>query len=276
MRNEVDALIEAASRPYRNAGLYAYHFARNKLKYDPVFFSVLRMGCIPDRARVLDLGCGHAVLASLMLAARAQFESGYWPSGWAAPPSQLQLHGIEMERRAVQRAQTTLGHRATIHAADLRDARLPEADVVFMIDVLHYLETPAQISLLGRAAQSLHGGGLLILRVADISAGWRYHAGKAADRLGSLTTALALPRHHHRPIDEWVNVLGDLGFTARVRRDIVDRSFANLLVSAKLSPPPPHPSPLPQNGGEGEGKSSAHWSRPCIPAPSPLRGEGGG
>jgi SAM-dependent methyltransferase len=234
MSAEIDVLIDAASMPYRNAGRYAYHFARNKLKYDPVFFSVLRMGCIPDRARVLDLGCGHAVLASLMLAARAQFEAGNWPSGWVPPPSQLRLHGIEMARGAVKRARTTLGNRATIDAADLRDAPLPEADVVIMIDVLHYLETRAQMSLLGRAAESLHGGGLLILRVADVSAGWRYHAGKAADRLGSLLTALALPRHHHRPIDEWLKVLGDFGFTASVRRDIVDRSFANLLVSAQL------------------------------------------
>jgi len=234
MHAEVDALIDATTRPYRVAGRYAYYFARNKLKYDPVFFSVLRMGCIPDRARVLDLGCGHAVLASLMLAARAQFESGCWPSGWAPPPSQLRLHGIERARGAAKRAQTTLGNRATIHAADLRDAPLPEADVIVMIDVLHYLETEAQISLLGRVAHSLRGGGLLILRVADISAGWRYHAGKAADRLGSLLTMLSLPRHHHRPIDEWLNVLASLGFETSVQRDAVDRSFANLLVSAAL------------------------------------------
>lgn len=64
-----------------------------------------------------------------------------------------------------------------------------------LIDVLHYLETRAQVSLLERVARSLRGGGLLIVRVADSSAGWRYHLGKAADRFGSLLAARTLPGH---------------------------------------------------------------------------------
>lgn len=233
MHAEVDALIDAATRPYRTAGLYAYFFARGKLRHDPVFFSLLRTGRIPDRARVLDLGCGHAVLASLMLAAQAQFESGRWPSGWAAPPSQLQLQGVESERRAAKRAQIALGNRATIRTADLRDAPLPEADVVVMIDVLHYLETQAQVSLLARVAHSLRGGGVLILRVADVSAGWRFHAGKAADRLGSLMT-LAMPSHYHRPIDEWLRLLDNVGFESNVESGSPEKSFANVMVWAKV------------------------------------------
>jgi SAM-dependent methyltransferase len=236
MHPEVNALIDAATRPYLKAGLYAYFFTRSKLRHDPVFFSLLRTGRIPDRARVLDLGCGHAVLPSLMLAAHAQFESGYWPSGWAAPPSQLQLHGIEAARTAAKCAQIALGNRATIRTADLRDAPLPEADVVVMIDVLHYLESDAQVSLLGRVAQSLRGGGLLILRVADVSAGWRFHAGKAADRLGSLLTMLALPNHHHRPIDEWLHLLHNFGFEPEIDPPGAEKSFANVLLWAKVRP----------------------------------------
>ena len=238
MHPEIGALIETASKPYLATGHYAYHFVRSKLTHDPVFIALLRSGRIPDRARVLDLGCGHAILASLMLAAHARFESGLWPSEWAAPPSQLQLQGIESERRVAQRAQITLGHRVAIHVADLRDAPLPEADVVVLIDVLHYLDTHAQVSLLERVAQSLRGGGLLILRVADISAGWRFHLGKAADRFGSLLTARALPSHYHRPIDEWLRLLNAQGFEPGVEPN-ADRPFSNVLVWA-------NPAPIPQ------------------------------
>jgi len=77
------------------------------------------------------------------------------------------------------------------------------SDVVVLIDVLHYLTADAQVALLKRIAQSLRGGGLLVLRVADISAGWRFYLGKAADRMGSLLTAKGMQAHHHRPIDEW-------------------------------------------------------------------------
>jgi SAM-dependent methyltransferase len=239
MHPEIGALIDAASRPYLAAGRYASYFARNKLRHDPVFIALLRSGRIPDRAQVLDLGCGQAILASLMLAAQARFEAGLWPAEWAAPPSALQLHGIESERKAAQRAQITLGNRATIRIADLRDVPLPEADVAVLIDVLHYLEPDAQVSLLARVAQSLRGGGLLVLRVADLSAGWRFHAGKAADRFGSLLTAQAVPRHYHRPIDEWLHLLDTLGFQPSVEPNAAGKSFANVLVWAK-------PAPIPQ------------------------------
>ena len=111
---EIGALIDTASKPYLAVGHHAYYFVRAKLRHDPVFIALLHSGRIPDRARVLDLGCGPAILASLMLAAHARSEAGLWPAGWVAPPSALQLHGIESGRRAAQRAQITLGNRATI------------------------------------------------------------------------------------------------------------------------------------------------------------------
>ena len=95
MHPEFGALIDAASKPYLAAGRSAYYFVRGKLRHDPVFIALLRSKRFPDRARVLDLGCGHAILASLMLAAQARCEAGHWPAGWPAPPSALQWHGIE-------------------------------------------------------------------------------------------------------------------------------------------------------------------------------------
>ena len=97
MEPAVRALCAEASRPYRTAGRFPYHFARCKLRFDPVFLTVVRRGLIPDRARVIDLGCGQALLASVLLAARRQFETGLWPDDWPAPPANLLLHGIEFQ-----------------------------------------------------------------------------------------------------------------------------------------------------------------------------------
>jgi SAM-dependent methyltransferase len=65
------SLIDAASAPYRAAGRFAWHFARGKLRGDPVFAALLAQGLLAGRARVLDLGCGQGLLAAWLLAARA-------------------------------------------------------------------------------------------------------------------------------------------------------------------------------------------------------------
>jgi SAM-dependent methyltransferase len=234
MQVQDGALIDAASRPYRAAGRFAYHFARGKLRHDPVFFALLRSGLIPDGARLLDLGCGQALLASLLLAARERFDAGHWTLPWPTPPSQLQLHGIETEPGAARRAQLALGQRVTVLKADLHEATLPEADVVVLIDVLHYLEAQAQVALLERVARSLRSGGLLVMRVADISAGWRFHAGAAADRFGALLTARGMPRLHHRPIGQWLQLLAGLGFDADMETHAAAKPFAGVLLRARM------------------------------------------
>jgi len=86
MDPQVRPLFEAATRPYIGAGQYAWHFARGKLRHDPVFFSLLRRGLLPERGNLLDLGCGQGVLLSLIRAAQEQYRAGLWPRDWPAPP----------------------------------------------------------------------------------------------------------------------------------------------------------------------------------------------
>lgn len=69
MQPERDALVEAAAAPFRLAGRLAWHFARGKLRHDPVFLTLLARDAFPDGSRVLDLGCGQGVLFALLLAA---------------------------------------------------------------------------------------------------------------------------------------------------------------------------------------------------------------
>ena len=237
MAAHIESLIDAAARPYLAAGRYAYYFARSKLTHDPVFVSLLRSGRIPDRARILDLGCGHAVLASLLLAAHKKLEDGLWPADWKRPPSGLQLHGIESWRVAARRAQITLGERASILLADLRDASLPDADVVVLIDVLHYLTAADQVALLRRVSHCLRGGGVLVLRVADTDAGWRFRAGVAADMLGALISTGMWLAHHHRSISDWMQLLTELGFVPNIEPVAKEKSFANVVLWATSKSP---------------------------------------
>ena len=114
------ALVAAASAPYQRSGRFAWHFARGKLRWDPVFGHLLARGVIAPRSRVLDIGCGQGLLASLLAAAAAAASQGRWPSGWAAPPIDVRVSGIELQARDVARARDALGDSADIVCADMR------------------------------------------------------------------------------------------------------------------------------------------------------------
>ncbi len=93
------ALLAAASAYYRPAGQFARHFAKVKLKSDPVFRAILTQGLLTGRERLLDLGAGQGLLAAWLLAARSCHASerrGAWPRGWPAPPDFASYVGIEI------------------------------------------------------------------------------------------------------------------------------------------------------------------------------------
>jgi SAM-dependent methyltransferase len=229
------ALFEAATRPYRAAGRYAWHFARGKLGHDPAFFALLRHWLIGDGARVLDLGCSQCLLAALLLCAPRQFDAGAWPADWPPPPRRLTLHGIDLLPRDVERARRALGDAVAVAAGDIRAAPFPGADVVVILDVLHYLPRDEQTRVLQKVADALSPRGRLLLRVADAGAGARFVCTWLGDRLGTLLRGELWPRHHHRALADWTATLQDLGFRVTRRPMSQGTPFANVLLIADRS-----------------------------------------
>lgn len=233
----IAALLDEATRPYLAAGRYAYHFARGKLKHDPAFRWLLANGMIPPGARVLDIGCGQAVLFSMLLAARRCRASGTWPSGWPAPPEQLTLHGIDLQPREVNKAKAALGDAVSVESGDVRDAHFPQSDVIVVLDVLHYIEREDQDRSIARIAEALAPGGRLLLRVADAGAGCRFFVTHVCDRFGTLMRGELWPRHRHRPVAEWIALLNRCGLDARAVPMSEGTPFANvLLVCERIRP----------------------------------------
>ena len=140
----VETLIAAAAAPYRAAGRFGWHFARGKLSGDPVFAGLLEHGLIPDNARILDIGCGQGLLASWLLSAQALHDNGDWPAHWRSAPHPRSIHGIELMPRDVERAQRALGDAATFAAGDMCKTDFGKADVVVILDVLHYVSMAAR------------------------------------------------------------------------------------------------------------------------------------
>ncbi|HWM94266.1 MAG TPA: DUF2062 domain-containing protein [Thermoanaerobaculia bacterium] len=225
-------LIEETAYRYLESGMFHWEFARGKLRHDPVYLQLLRRGLLPPEGRLLDLGCGRGILLALLVTARERLARGVYPEGWA-PPTAMELYGIETGLKAATAARQALGPEATIVVGDLQDAQLPPARAVLLLDVLHYLPAPAQEELIARVAGALEPGGLLLIRDADAAAGWRFTATRVQERACALARRHWRQRFHYRSAAEWRRLLESAGFAVDVEPMGMGTPYANVLLAAR-------------------------------------------
>jgi 2-polyprenyl-3-methyl-5-hydroxy-6-metoxy-1,4-benzoquinol methylase len=227
------ALVDAASAPFAAAGRFFQRFAAGKLRYDPLYFGLLRRGLIPHQARVLDLGCGQGILLSLLCVAHEQSQLGRWPQAWPAAPHELKLQGIELRRKNVEVARLALGARVRVELQDLQHATLPQSSVILLFDVLHYLEARVQLQLLERSVRALEPGGRLLLREADSNGSARFAITRAAERIAAAMRGHVQQRFHYRSAEQWQALLAQLGLEVRAEPMSEGTPFSNTLLIAQ-------------------------------------------
>lgn len=238
-------LLEQATAPYRPLGKFAWHFARGKLGGDPAFAGLLQRGLIPANARLLDIGCGQGLLAALLgsLTGHSAAERA-WPAGWAPAPTGVQVHGIELMPRDVERARQALAHlrqRARFTQADMCTTDFDAADVAVILDVLHYVGYEAQEEVLRRVRAALAPGGTLLLRVGDAAAGLPFRISNWVDAVVTFVRGHRLSRLYCRALGDWQALLHQLGFAVEAIPMHQGTPFANILLVARLAPPAASP-----------------------------------
>ena len=228
-------LLDRASAPYRGAGRFAWHFARGKLGHDPVFRHLLASGLIPQGARVLDIGCGQGLLASLLRACAAMRASGEWPQAWPPAPAALLVTGIELMPRDVERARAALGEDGGTRfiCGDMRTEAFPTCDTVVILDVLHYVTHAEQDAVLKRVRDALAPGGRLLLRVGDAGAGRGFAISQWVDRTVTRVRGHAVAPVYGRTLAEWIAQLRQLGLQVEPRPMSQGTPFANVLLVAQ-------------------------------------------
>ena len=239
-------LHDTACAPYRSVGAFTWHFARGKLGHDPAFRSLLERGDLPPNARVLDIGCGQGLLASLLATIDRAARQGRWPPSWPAAPVGARYHGIELMARDVARAESALvalDPAPKFVCTDMCQAELPPCDVVVILDVLHYVDHAAQDALLVRVRDALSLGGRLLLRVGDAANRRGFAASQWVDRIVTLTRGHRVPPTFGRPLSAWIAQLRRLGFAVEAVPMSQGTPFANVLLVADRLPTEPRPAP---------------------------------
>jgi len=234
-RSNWPVLLDAASAPYRSAGRFAWRFARGKLGIDPVFRHLLYTGLVAPNARVLDIGCGQGLLASLLRECAALERQGQWPSHWPAAPAGARVTGIELMERDVQRARAALGSTAEFICGDMRSTPFPEVDVVVILDVLHYITVPEQDEVLARARRALPVGGRLLLRIGDAASRCGFWTSQWVDALVTFVRGHRVVPQYGRTLAQWIAQLESLGFVVKSEPMSRGTPFANVLLIAQVA-----------------------------------------
>jgi SAM-dependent methyltransferase len=203
--------VDAAGR-FRAAGRFAHYFALGKLVADPIFPVLLEPGLIPAGARLLDLGCGQGLVAAWLKAANRIDAAGEWPAALPSPPRVAQYHGIERMPAEVRRARLALEPGMAITEGDLLTLPWPAADLILLLDVLHYLPPERQFAALQRVRQHLPADGRLLLRIGDAGASLRHGWSQMVDRAVSRLRGYGDGKLHGRGLEDWGALLSRCDF----------------------------------------------------------------
>ena len=203
-----------------------FQYVRTKLLGDPVARMIADLeGDAPGAlGSLLDVGTGRGQLPVLLLELGRATEAA----------------GFDWDGRKIEEARSAAASApalpATFEKADVRGAEIASADTALLIDVLHYVDLPAQDRLLDEVASRVRAGGRVVVREADTERGLRSALTWLEERFFTWVRFNRGERVRFRPAREIVARLEANGFACEVRPAWGIAPFSNVLVIGRRTP----------------------------------------
>ena len=230
------ALVQRASDRYVGTSITAWEFARGKLRNDPLYRATLFGRLLPSGGTLLDVGCGQGLTLALLAEARHALDHGAWAPGAPLPPRFDRMIGVEIRPKVAALARAALRGDAEIVHSDVRALAPGPTRAVLLFDVLHLLSAAEQDEILAGLARSLARDGVVLVRDADASGGWRFRAVRLGNRLKALAAGVRGQRFCFRTRAQWLECFARHGFEANVQPMGQGTPFANLLFRLTVKP----------------------------------------
>jgi cyclopropane fatty-acyl-phospholipid synthase-like methyltransferase len=122
-----------------------------------------------------------------------------------------------------------------VSQGDIRATAFGSVDAVVILDVLHYMDGPAQHTVLRKVHAALPQGGLLLLRIGDAAGGLRFRYSQWVDKVIMLLRGHAWVNTYCRSVTQWLELLRACGFEARAMPMSHGTPFANVLLLARAA-----------------------------------------
>lgn len=166
---------------------------------------------VPEVGRVLEIGCGHALVAGTLALQSAKREV----VGYDIDADKIRWAG------QVAAAVTAAGGNLTVSVGGDDGSPVPAGpwDAVVIADVLYLLAPADQEAILGAAAAELAPDGVLVLKELDDHPALKVAFARAEEVLATRVLRITAGSHlHWRSADGWAAVLEGAGLRTTIRR----------------------------------------------------------